>query len=934
MHRTFCQGSGGFLLLLITFLLLFPGSAGAKITLPRLVSDGMVLQRDVPLKIHGWAAPGEKVTLTFRSKHYRATTERDSTWTITLPPQQAGGPWEMTFRGQNTLKVGNILFGDVWICAGQSNMVLPMERVKEKYGKEIAGARFPAVRHFFIPTATSLGGPQKDLPPGSWKEANPQDVLGFSAVAYFFGKAVHEKYGVPVGLINASVGGTPIEAWISEEGFSAFPGIMQTIERNRAPRQQEGRLGGGPAGSSALPSQKGSLSGSSASSPGAALQAPPPADRGLREAWQSTGYHPVGWKPYTIPGYWEDQGIRNLDGVVWFRREIELPASMAGLPAQLFMGRIVDSDFLYVNGQQVGNITYQYPPRRYTVPAGLLKAGTNLIVARVTNNSGKGGFVPDKPYFLEAGGQRIDLRGEWHFKVGEVFTPAPWVPQFSAQNQPAALFNAMVAPLVRYAAKGFLWYQGETNAGNAAGYRHYLPALIRDWRKLWGQGDLPFLFVQLANFMEVDYLPVESQWAELREAQRLALSEPQTAMAVTIDLGEWNDIHPLNKKDVGERLARGAFRLAYGDTGVIWSGPLYQSHTVSCDSIILHFSHVGGGLVSRDGEPLARFEVAGADGKYFTAEARIVGDRVVVRHPGVARPERVRYAWADNPEGANLYNREGLPASPFQTHNPVNNDREAWQGKNCAVVLTYDDGLNVHLDIAIRQLDALGMKGTFYIPGNSVPFRDRSAEWKRAAASGHELGNHTLFHPCDGSQPGRSWVNPEYDLTHYSVARFMDEIRITNQILGAVDGKRSRSFAYTCGDRQAGGVPFTAEVMKEFPVARGVHSKMEDIMTVDLSNVGSFMINGESGEQLISLVRKAMENHSMLVFLFHGVGGEHNLNVSAEAHQELLQFLKENENKIWVTTLLEAATHIRNFREGSEAFKVHSERETRFNQRQ
>ena len=884
-------------LMVICGFLFSPVMATAQISLPRLVSDGMVLQRDVPLKINGWASPGEKVTLTFKNRKFRATAAKDSTWLITLPAQSAGGPWEMIFKGKNTLKVSNILFGDVWICAGQSNMVLPMERVKEKYGEEIAAAHFPAVRHFFIPTATSLSGPQKDLPPGTWKEANPRDVLTFSAVAYFFGKAVHEKYGVPVGLINASVGGTPIEAWISEEGFREFPAMLKTIERNKAPRRSwPGTVTPPPKGPAA-----------------------PPADRGLWESWHSPDYQPMGWKPYFIPGFWEDQGIRNLDGVVWFRREIDLPASMAGLPARLFMGRIIDSDFLYVNGQQVGNITYQYPPRRYTVPEGLLKAGKNLIVARVTNNSGKGGFVPDKPYFLEAGGQQIDLKGEWSYKVGEVFSPTPWVPSFSAQNQPAALFNAMVAPLVSHAARGFLWYQGETNAGNAAAYREYLPALIRDWRSLWGQGDIPFLFVQLANFMEVDFLPAESQWAELREAQRKALQVPNTAMAVTIDLGEWNDIHPLNKKEVGERLARGAFRLAYGDTSVVWSGPLYKSHEVKGDSIILTFDHAGSGLVSHDGEPLSRFEMAGADEKYRIADARIQGDQVIVSHPGVPHPEKVRYAWADNPKGANLYNREGLPASPFQTFDALHADDHPWRGKSCAVVLTYDDGLNVHLDHAIRQLDSLGMKGTFYIPGNSEPFRNRSFEWKRAAANGHELGNHTLFHPCDGSQPGRSWVNPEYDLSHYSVARFMDEIRVTNQILNGVDGKRTRSFAYTCGDRKAGDTPFTDLIMQEFPIARGVQSTMGEILTVDLSNVGAYMINGESGEQLVSLVKKAMENNALLVFLFHGVGGEHDLNVSLKAHRELLRFLKQHEDKIWVPTMLEAATHIRKYRKLQES---------------
>ncbi len=880
-------------LIIFFCFLIVPQNAGAEVTLPQLISDGMVLQRDVPLKIHGWASPGEKVSLSFRNKTFRSVTDKEGNWSISLPPQKAGGPWKMLFRGKNQVEVSDVLFGDVWICTGQSNMVLPMERVKEKYPDEIATANYPQIRHFFIPTATNLEQPAKDLPPGSWKQANPNDILTFSAVAYFFGKKIHEKYNVPVGLINASVGGTPIEAWISEEGLREFPGLLKSIERNRQPVKRAEHPIVSPAG------------------------VPQSRDKGLTgpQKWYDPAYKAEGWKPYTLPGFWEDQGIRDLNGVVWFRKEIEVPANMTGVPARLFMGRIVDSDIVYVNGERVGNITYQYPPRRYSVREGLLKPGKNLIVAQVTNNSGKGGFVPGKPYFLEANGHTVDLRGEWHYKVGEVFEPAPWFPQFSAQNQPAALYNAMVAPLTGYKAKGFLWYQGESNTGNAAAYRKLLPALIRDWRTRWGQGELPFLYVQLANFMDVDYLPVESQWAELREAQRSALSLPNTAMAVAIDLGEWNDIHPLNKKDVGERLALGAFRLAYGEQNVVYSGPLYKSHEVKGDSIILAFDHTGGGLKARGGEPLSRFEIAGGDRKFVMADAFIRGDRVVVYSNRVTRPAYVRYAWADNPDGANLYNLEGLPASPFQTINPeVAGDASAWRGKSCAVVLTYDDGLNVHLDHTIALLDSLGMKGTFYIPGNSEPFRLRMNEWKRAAARGHELGNHTYFHPCNGSLPGRDWVNPDYDLANYSPRRLMDEVQAANLLLGSVDGKRTRSFAYTCGDRDAGGESFTELIMQEFPVARGVQPVMKDIKTTDLSNTGAYMINGESKDQMITLVKKAMESHAMLVFLFHGVGGEHNLNVSLEAHRELLQFLKQQEDQIWVPTMLEAASHIREYR--------------------
>jgi sialate O-acetylesterase len=322
-----------------------------------------------------------------------------------------------------------------------------------------------------------------------------------------------------------------------------------------------------------------------------------------------------------------------------------------------------------VNGQQVGNITYQYPPRRYEIPAGLLKPGKNVLVVRVTNDGGKGGFVPDKPYYMIANGQNIDLKGTWQYKVGEVFEPRTMGGGggFSAQNQPTALFNAMVAPLKNQTAKGFLWYQGETNADQPKAYKKLLPALINDWRAQWGLGELPFFYVQLPNYMDVNYLPEESNWAEMREAQLQALSVPNTAMAVTIELGEWNDIHPLNKKDVGERLALCALNMVYGDKTLEYMGPIFQSAKIEGNKIVASFTHTGSGLISIDGEPLYRFEIAGADRKFVWADAKIVGTTVEVWSERVQEPKYIRYAWSDNPDGANLYNKEGLPASPFRT---------------------------------------------------------------------------------------------------------------------------------------------------------------------------------------------------------------------------------------------------------------------------
>ncbi|MEI9806927.1 MAG: sialate O-acetylesterase [Bacteroidota bacterium] len=369
------------------------------------------------------------------------------------------------------------------------------------------------------------------------------------------------------------------------------------------------------------------------------------------------------------------QGIRDLDGIVWYRREIDIPVSMTTIPAKVFLGRIADADFLYVNGKQVGNTTYQYPQRRYNLPEGILKPGKNVFVIRVINNFGKGGFVPGKPYMLIAGNDTIDLKGDWQYKVGDVFIPqrgsgGGGIP---AQNQPAALYNAMTAPLINYAVKGFLWYQGEANTSRADEYAALMPALIADWRRQWQQPGAPFLFVQLPGFMEMNYLPSESQWAALREAQLKTLAVPNTAMAVAIDLGEWNDIHPDNKKDVGLRLALAAEKLAYDEKDIVYSGPLYQSASIDGNKIIITFSNTGSGLTANDGEELSQFAIAGADKKFVWAKARIEGNKVIVWNENISAPLYIRYAWriirmAPTCITKKVYpHHEGLPASPFRT---------------------------------------------------------------------------------------------------------------------------------------------------------------------------------------------------------------------------------------------------------------------------
>ncbi|MFB0525444.1 MAG: sialate O-acetylesterase, partial [Phycisphaerae bacterium] len=384
-----------------------------------------------------------------------------------------------------------------------------------------------------------------------------------------------------------------------------------------------------------------------------------------QKPWFDENYDASEWATMNVPGYWADHELGPVNGVVWFRKEVDIPASMADKPARLLLGRIVDADTTYVNGKIVGTVSYQYPPRIYDIPSNLLKAGRNIIVIRVINNSGRGGFVQDKPYQLSAAGQTTDLKGKWQYKLGAAMDPLP--AKTFIEWQPLGLYNGMIAPLLNYTIKGVIWYQGESNTAKPLEYQKLFPALIADWRGRWKQGDFPFLYVQLANFMEVKDKPSKSNWAELREAQLKTLSVPNTAMAVTTDIGEWNDIHPLNKEDVGKRLALAAQKVAYGDEEVVCSGPIYQSMKVQANKIIITFTNIGSGLIAKGGGELKHFSIAGADKKFIWAKAKIEGDKVIVWNDDITNPVAARYAWADNPEGANLYNKEGLPASPFRT---------------------------------------------------------------------------------------------------------------------------------------------------------------------------------------------------------------------------------------------------------------------------
>lgn len=627
--------------------LLFSLANFAQVKLPRLISDSMILQRDARVKIWGWATIDEKVSVTFHNKTYQTITGKDGKWMITLSPVHAGGPYDMQIDASNHISIKNILMGDVWVCSGQSNMELPMERLKDKYPGIITTANNPNIRQFNVSTNYNFHAVQQDLATGVWETTTTQSVLHFTGVGYFFAKALYEKYHVPVGLIKSAVGGSPAEAWLSEDALKQFPAYLQKADTLKNDAYVDSIKKSDKANSDAWYYniwQK---------------------DKGLHEEkkWFDTGYNASSWRQMRVPGSFKEAGII-ANGVVWFRKEIDLPANMLNKSLRLFLGTIVDRDSVFINGTFVGATQYRYPPRKYIVPAGLLKEGKNIIVVRVINYADIGGFTKDKPYKLFSANDTVDLAGTWQFKTGVTSAPIPASTTFN--NMPGGLYNAMIAPQINYSIKGVIWYQGEANTSKVSEYQPLFSALIKDWRQQWQQGAFPFLYVQLANFMETKTQPAESDWAELREAQLKTLSLPNTGMAVTIDIGEWNDIHPLDKEDVGKRLALAAEKIAYHEKHIVYSGPIYQSLKIDGDKIIISFRNTGGGLLQKGGE-LKYFAIAGADKNFVWAKAIIKDHTVIVWNDEVKVPVAVRYAWADNPESANLFNMEGLPASPFTT---------------------------------------------------------------------------------------------------------------------------------------------------------------------------------------------------------------------------------------------------------------------------
>lgn len=616
-----------------------------------LFTDNMVLQREKPIKVWGWLTPGENVTVKLAGKSAKATADKTGKWLAVLPPMKAGGPYTMDVEEKKFITTySNLLIGDVWICSGQSNMEMGIGAAKDAE-KEIAAANYPNIRLYTVPKKVAYS--KENVTNGKWEVCTPQTVSangwgGFSAVGYYFGRKLNQELNVPIGLIHTSWGGTIAEAWVSGESLATMNDFKGAVAQVAATAKDgDGDL--------TMKMKKWWLDNEGAPAKG----------------YQNLDYSAdkSRWKTMKLPSTWETAGLPGFDGLVYFRREVEIPQASAGKEAVLSLGTIDDRDVTYVNGQMVGMMNQHLDNRVYKIPAGVLKAGKNVIAVTVLDTGGEGGIYGTADMLhLEMDGHTYDLSGDWQYLKGEEFTrlkPVP-VQMTNNPNVSTVLFNGMVNPLVPFAIKGAIWYQGESNAGRAEQYSRLLPTLIKDWRKQFEVGDFPFYIVQLASYMARDAEPKSDAWPLLREAQEMTATNVKNAgIAVAIDIGEANDIHPKNKQEVGRRLALDALAQTYG-VKVAYSGPVYKAMKAENGNVIVQFSQLNGGLMTTDNAPVKGFAVAGENKKFYWADARIVGNTVVVSSSWVKNPTAVRYAWGNNPD-VNLVNKVGLPTVPFRT---------------------------------------------------------------------------------------------------------------------------------------------------------------------------------------------------------------------------------------------------------------------------
>jgi sialate O-acetylesterase len=633
-----------FILLLLSIFL--NAVSFAQIVMPKVFGDNMVLQRGIKIPVWGKASPEAEIIAELGTLHETTKTGKDGKWQINFPAQKAGGPFKLVVyeKGKPDVKLElkGILIGDVWLASGQSNMEWQVKQAQDA-ANEIKKANYPQIRFLSVAHDIKLT-PQSDIKEGSWKVCDTTNAATFSAVAYYFARKIHLEQNVPVGIIQSTWGGTPVESWTSREMLLSAPISKARVHATDtlAPKHFA---------QDSLDQRR-------------FWQIVYNPQNNSDKIYTKPDYKDADWKTVEMPKVAKDFGFKTFDGILWLRKKVVLPETFSGKELTLNLGHPEMCYSLYFNGTEIcKNVWNANLSHTYTIPANLVQKGENTISLRIAMLWTGGGLNPPaENIYITDGSSKISLAGNWLYNE----KAEPTIPSLRFYHYyPVVLYNAMLKPLIPYGIKGFLWYQGEANDSAAYNYRKLFPLMINDWRQRWKQGNLPFLFVQLANFKKPNSQPMESEWAELREAQTMTLSLPNTGMACTIDIGEANSIHPLNKQEVGRRLALIANKMVYKKE-CIASGPLFKSYKIEGNRIRISFTHIGKGLSAKNGQELKGFSIAGSDKQFCWAKAVIEGNDVVVSAENVKSPLAVRYAWADNPD-CNLINSENLPAVPFRT---------------------------------------------------------------------------------------------------------------------------------------------------------------------------------------------------------------------------------------------------------------------------